>query len=252
MRPVGGFGGRLAPTDIVAHVLLVERPDGLLLVDTGFGVADIASPARLGTPFVKLMRPSLNLAETALRQVEALGYAGTDVRDIVLTHMDLDHAGGISDFPAARIHVDAMELEAARNPKLSERARYVSAQWAHGPEFVPHAVAGESWLGFDSVRAVGDDVLLVPLRGHSRGHSGVAVRSGDSWVLHAGDSYFFHGEVETPPRRKPGLTAFQAIMSVEEKKRRHNQSRLRTLVADHPEVTVFSAHDKVEYARTAR
>lgn len=249
MRPLGGFGGRLAPPRMVCHVLLVERADGLLLVDTGFGTDDLADPARLGSPFVRMMRPALHPAETAVRQVEALGYDATDVRDVVLTHMDLDHAGGLADFPRARVHVDAAELAAARSPLLSERARYRPAQWAHHPDFVPHAVVGESWLGFGSVRAVGDDVLLVPLRGHSRGHCGVAVRDGDRWLLHAGDSYFFHGEVETPPRRKAGLTAFQALMSVEERQRRANQERLRSLVADHPEVTVFSAHDAVELDR---
>jgi hypothetical protein len=32
--------------DVVCHVLLVEGPDGLVLVDTGFGLADVAAPAR--------------------------------------------------------------------------------------------------------------------------------------------------------------------------------------------------------------
>ncbi len=34
MRPAGTFGGRLSPTEMVAHTLVVERPEGLLLVDT--------------------------------------------------------------------------------------------------------------------------------------------------------------------------------------------------------------------------
>ncbi|WP_239460051.1 MBL fold metallo-hydrolase [Nocardioides daejeonensis] len=250
MRPVGG---RWASERVVCHVLLVERGDGLLLVDTGFGTADLADPARLGQPFVSMMRPAFELSETAVRQVEALGFTAADVRDIVVTHMDLDHIGGIGDFPDARIHVDLAELDAARNPKLSERNRYRSVQWSHGPEFVPHSSGGDRWFGFESVRAVGDDVLLVPLRGHSRGHCGVAVRDTaqgpDSWLLHAGDSYFFHGEVETPVRRKPGLTVFQKLLAADDKARRHNQERLRELVAGHPEVRVFSAHDEVELAR---
>src|SRR6478609_10129660 len=103
MRPVGSFGGRLLPAAMVAHCLLVERPDGLLLVDTGFGSADVAAPRRLGQPFRAVVRPRLVLAETALAQVQALGYESTDVTDIALTHLDLDHVGGISDFPGARV-----------------------------------------------------------------------------------------------------------------------------------------------------
>jgi competence protein ComEC len=79
---------------IVCHVLLCELPDRLVLVDTGFGTADVADPAgRLG-PARRLLRARLASGETAVRQVEALGFAAGDVRDIVLTHFDLDHVGG--------------------------------------------------------------------------------------------------------------------------------------------------------------
>ena len=67
MRPRGSLGGRLAPAHVVAHCLLVERPDGLLLVDTGFGTADVADPRRLGRPFSPRRGPALDPAETAPR-----------------------------------------------------------------------------------------------------------------------------------------------------------------------------------------
>src|SRR6478609_10642819 len=123
MHPVGSFGGRLLPTGMVAHCLLVERPDGLLLVDTGFGSADVADPRRLGQPFRAIVRPELLPAETALAQVTALGYAAADVTDIALTHLDLDHVGGLADFPTARVHVFADEHDAALAPTLREKAR---------------------------------------------------------------------------------------------------------------------------------
>lgn len=113
-----------------------------------------------------------------------------------------------------------------------------------------HEPAGEDWYGFAGVQALGDDVLLVPLRGHSRGHCGVAVRREDGgWLLHAGDAYFWHGEVDTPPTRKPGLTMFQKMMSVEEELRTSNQQRLRELRVHHPDVTVFCAHDALDLER---
>lgn len=253
LRPHGSLGGRISPPQMVCHVLLVERPDGLVLVDTGFGTGDVETPSRLGRPFVAAMRPSLEVGETALRQVTGLGFSAGDVRDVVLTHMDLDHAGGIGDFPDARVHVDVRELAAARNPKTSEKARYRSVQWAHRPQFVEHHAQGDRWFGFSSVRAVADDVLLVPLRGHSRGHCGVAVRRPDGgWLLHAGDSYFWHGEVDRPATYRRGLTLFQKAMSVDERARLANQERLQELRAGHPEVTVFSAHDVVDFEGLSR
>jgi glyoxylase-like metal-dependent hydrolase (beta-lactamase superfamily II) len=248
LKPAGTLGGRLMPSRLVAHCLLVERRDGLLLVDSGLGTADLADPKRLGQPFRAAVGPVLDPAETALAQVTALGHRAEDVTDIVLTHLDLDHAGGIGDFPAARVHVSEDELDRALRPPLRERARYVSAQWAHGPSWVRHRALGDEWFGFDSVTVLGDDVLLVPLRGHTHGHCGVAVRDGDRWLLHAGDAYFFHGEKETRRRCPPGLRAFQSLMQVDGRARHHNQDRLRDLQSEgHADLTIFSAHDATEF-----
>ena len=71
MRPAGSIGGRVLPVRLVAHCLLVERADGLLLVDSGFGTRDLADPARLGRPFRAAVRPVLDPTETARAQVLA-------------------------------------------------------------------------------------------------------------------------------------------------------------------------------------
>lgn len=249
MKPLLAPGGSLMPRRMVVHCLLVERPEGLLLVDSGFGTHDLANPKRLGRPFLAGVRPVLDPAETAKAQVEALGFSVEDVTDIALTHLDVDHAGGISDFPAARIHVDATEHAAALKPKsLLEKRRYIQGQWAHGPNWSLHDVGGDDWFGFDGVKALGDDVVLIPLPGHTHGHAGVAVRDADgSWVLHAGDSYFWSGEVQTPPSHNVGLIGFQKLMAVDDKARVENLARVRELVLTHPEVTVFSAHDITEF-----
>ena len=251
MAPAVSRGGRLTPTRMVAHCLLVEGDAGLTLVDTGFGTADIAGGSkRLGPPFVALMRPALDPAETAAAQVRALGFGVDDVTDIVLTHLDVDHAGGLADFPQARVHVFGDELAAARarrSPK--EKGRYLRAQWQHDPRWVEHAVAGDAWRGFESIRTVGEDVLLVPLRGHTRGHCAVAVRRpAGGWFLHAGDAYFFHGEKHQPPSCPSGLRIFQTLVQMDKTARLANQERLRSFHAEHgAEVTMFSAHDAVEF-----
>lgn len=235
---------------MVAHCLLIERPDGLTLVDSGFGTADLAKPNRLGRPFRAVMRPLLLERETAIAQVQALGYAASDVTDIVVTHLDLDHAGGLGDFPQARVHVYDAELEAARNPRGMEHGRYLKVQWAD-TDFVTHRAAGEEWRGFEAVTVLDDDgLLLVPLHGHSRGHAAVAVRRDDGhWLLHAGDAYFHRGDMTQPPTTPRTLRVVQKILAQDDALRVANQERLRTFVAEqHADVTVFSAHDPTEFA----
>ncbi|MFZ5755902.1 MAG: MBL fold metallo-hydrolase [Pseudomonadota bacterium] len=253
---IGTPGGWLSPGRMVCHCLLVESNDGLVLVDTGMGTGDLADPAgSLGRPFVALTRPVLDPAETALAQVRALGFSPDDVRHIVVTHLDLDHAGGIPDFPKAQVHVHAKEHAAAMKPSLREKARYRPAHFRHQPQWALHSESGERWFGFDAVRALpgaGDDVLMIPLHGHTRGHCGVAVRSGEGWLLHGGDAYFHHGELQDPPYCPPGLTLFQNIVQMDRTTRLANQERLRALAqAKAGTVRIFSAHDPVELERLA-
>src|SRR6185295_19585908 len=108
-RFVNGTGSMFKRARMVCHCLLIETNDGLALVDTGIGLDDIANPPRLGPKWVRQTTPRLDPAETAVRQVEALGYSRDDVRHLLLTHLDRDHAGGIPDFPNAKVHVHRRE-----------------------------------------------------------------------------------------------------------------------------------------------
>ncbi len=245
---LAGRGGLLEPARLVCHCLLIEGADGLVLVDTGFGSGDVADRGRLGRPFNTLVRPVLHAEETAAARIRALGFEGGDVRHIVTTHLDLDHAGGLADFPEAEVHVSAEELHAARHPSVRERSRYVSKQWAHDPRWAEHGAAGgEDWFGFQGVRILpgsGAEVLLIPLAGHTAGHTGVAIRSGERWLLHCGDAYFHHGQVQTPPSCPPGLAAFQALTALDNTRRRENVERLRELAERRgDEIELFCSHD---------
>jgi glyoxylase-like metal-dependent hydrolase (beta-lactamase superfamily II) len=248
-RLINGEGGWLAPGRIVCHCLLIEAGDGLVLLDTGFGTEDTRNPRQLGAAFA-LMRPRAELGETAIKQIEGLGFAASDVRTIVTTHLDPDHSGGLPDFPQAEVHVFGRELDAALEPSLRDRPRYIGAHWKHNPRWVRHDVEGDEWLGFESVRILPDldvEVLLVPLVGHSRGHTGVALRTGEGWLLHCGDAYFHHGELATPPSCPPGLRLFQRINAADGKRRIANRERLRELASRHgDEVRLLCSHDPHE------
>ena len=233
---------------------LIETSEGLVLIDTGYGMQDVRRPhPRLSKFFHALLNIRFREEDTALHQVKALGYSPADVRHIVLTHLDFDHAGGIEDFPHARIHVMEAEREAAERTRRSfiARRRYRPVQWDDVRDWRTYAGTGEPWFGFDAVRALEGlppEILLVPLPGHTWGHAGVAVRTSDGWVLNAGDAYFYRGEMNEDRRRcTPGLRFYQTMMEVDRDLRLQNQERLRQLKRAHgDEVTVFCSHDEKE------
>ena len=185
-RLLAGHGGLLEPTKIVAHCLLIEAGDELVLVDTGYGLGDCSSPRRLGQPFRTFVRPVCDERESAIRQIEALGHDPADVKHIVNTHLDPDHAGGIGDFPEAQVHIHAAELAAAQSPSLKERARYIRSQWGENPQWVEYGAGGDTWFGFESIRLLPDldaEIAMIPLPGHTAGHSGVVINTPDRLAL---------------------------------------------------------------------
>lgn len=252
-RLLYGTGSVFSRTTMPCHCLLLETDaHGLVLVDTGLGTADLADPQeRLGAEFLLTAAPRLEARGTALHFVRTLGFSPEDVRHVLLTHMDLDHAGGLSDFPDAAVHVLADEHAAATARRtFLERNRYRPAQWQHVSKFHLHAASGESWRGFPSVRSLPGlppEVLMIPLSGHTRGHACIAVERGDAAVVHAGDSYFHHSSVtrERDDGRPPVLAFYEGLVAVDRTRIADNHRRLHELNRDE-RVTLFCAHDQTE------
>lgn len=243
---------------LVCHCLLIESDRGLILVDTGFGTKDVDHPhRRLSEFFLKLNNIQLRPQETAVAQIRALGFDPRDVRHIVITHLDFDHAGGIEDFPNAAVHLASREKEVAdgrRGGAFVGRRRYRPGQWNEVIDWRLYPFgSGERWFGFDAVRdldGLPPEILLVPLAGHTWGHCGVAVQEdGGGWLLHAADAYFYRGEIGSERYHcPPGLRGYQRMMEVDRSARLNNQARLRRLAAEQGgQVRIFCAHDAVEF-----
>ncbi|HUQ76666.1 MAG TPA: MBL fold metallo-hydrolase [Burkholderiales bacterium] len=261
--PLGGMlmDGRteslFARGELACHCLLVETSAGLVLVDTGLGLRDVADPkGRLSAFFLALLSPKLRADMTAIRQVERLGYAPRDVQHIVLTHLDFDHAGGLDDFPWATVHLMAEERDYAELQKTwLDRQRFRPQQWSTKDKWQTYSGAlGEKWYGLERVRelrGLPPEIAMVPLAGHTHGHAGVAVQRGDGWLLQAGDAYFFHSEMDTEdPRCTPGLRLYQWMMEKDRESRLQNQARLRELKREPSrQVSICCGHDPTEFER---
>ena len=249
-----GLRGRLT-----LHCLLLELADRLVLVDTGFGLNDVADPRGRLSPFFRILTsPEFREDMTAIRQIERLGFDAGDVSDIVLTHLDFDHAGGLDDFPDANVHLLETERQAAlARTTVMDRQRYRPQQWSTRGNWIGYdQVGGESGFGFETgrgLRGLPPEILFVPLRGHTLGHAGVAIDGDEGWLLFAGDAYFHHGEMDLDhPHCTPGLHFYQWMLEKDRRARFDNQHRLRELKRTQgSQVTVFSAHDVREFERLA-
>ena len=254
MCPLAGFlvGAQGLRGHMVAHVIVVETErDGLVLVDTGFGTRDVEGKTGLTRRFKSLVGAKLDAGECAINQLGSLGYDPDDVRHIVVTHLDLDHAGGLGDFPNAKVHLHAREHAAAMTRRhFKERERYLSAHWTHGPEWEVYTEDGDTWRGLPAItrlRGLDADVGLLPMHGHTRGHSAVIVRDRDRWLVHAGDAYFHRNAITGDGPVPLGFRAFEVATEMNTAQRRGSLAALRRLRESYDDVALFCAHDPREY-----
>jgi N-acyl homoserine lactone hydrolase len=193
-----GFG---VPKDdmltLPVQAFLLEHPGaGPLLVDTGTHASVAVDPkqnlGRFGAFIARGIRMEPEQAVAA--QLRTRGIEPEDVGVVLMTHLHLDHASAMSDFPAATFLIAREEWEAATD-RQPWRHGYVPRQFDHAFDYRLvdfDAPEGDSFSSFGRAFDVFGDgsVRLVYTPGHTLGHMSVVVRTPKREVLVAGDAIY--------------------------------------------------------------
>jgi glyoxylase-like metal-dependent hydrolase (beta-lactamase superfamily II) len=166
--------------------LLVEHPDGLVLIDTGMGNKEDAK-------FIGIYGIEADAAghrsmlDAALA---AAGFRAADVRVVINTHLHFDHAGGktsrddsgeiVPTFPNARYLVHAGEFDYATHTNERTAASYFPRNW--------DALRASGQL--ELVESGAELVRGIQMRhtpGHTPSHQSVVVESGGDTAVFLGD-----------------------------------------------------------------
>lgn len=164
------------------NVLVVRSGDQIILVDAG-----------LGGQF-----PGFPRAGQFPQRLKAAGIDIASVTDVVITHMHMDHVGGllVDDVksrlrPDLRIHVSAAEVDFWKSPDFSrtvmpppipEVLRSTATEFAK--------VYGDKLQTFEQEHEVAPGVVVHRTGGHTPGHSIVRVTAGGERLTFAGDALF--------------------------------------------------------------
>ncbi|MEM1330782.1 MAG: MBL fold metallo-hydrolase [Planctomycetota bacterium] len=231
------------------HCLAIVSGHCVALVDSGIGLLDCADPeARLGRELIDLAGFRFDPELAAVRLLASRGISPERVTDIVLTHADPDHTGGLADFPGATVHLAAEELEAVR----SGAPRYVAAHFEHSPRWQANTPSNTELFDVPvrPVTVCGDVPLyLVELFGHTAGHCGVLIPQRDRWLLHAGDAYYLAAELDSEPHP---VDAMAEAAAEDDAARRASLDSVRRLRSEHGDkLDITGYHDTAEFERYA-
>jgi glyoxylase-like metal-dependent hydrolase (beta-lactamase superfamily II) len=172
--------------DWALNVVVVRSGGRTILIDAGLG-----------------FDPDLHLprAGQLIKRLEAAGIDLESLTDVVLTHMHMDHIGGllvdgVKDRlrPDLRIHVAAAEVkfwEAPDFSRVSMPPGFPEALRRTAKQFV--AEYGSKLRTFKDEYEVAPGVVVARTGGHTPGHSIVRVASGGDRLTFAGDLVFTVG-----------------------------------------------------------
>jgi len=111
-----------------------------------------------------------------------------DVRWVIPTHLDPDHAGGMGNFPDAKVLIHRPEYAFAATSigKARFQARML---WPSGFNPTLYDLDPDAYGPFPRSKQLSDsgDVRVIPLPGHSVGQVGVVVEADGHALLFGGD-----------------------------------------------------------------
>jgi N-acyl homoserine lactone hydrolase len=173
------------------YAWLIDHPEGIMVVDTGQGTHLLDCVSSLH-PYLRWeVEFRIEHDEEVGPRLRALGVRPRDVKRVVLTHLHIDHDGGLAHFPESEILVSRGELHTARG--WAGRIRgYLPNRWPAW--FNPAALdlTAESFGPFTASRRLTDarDVIAVGTPGHTADHvSVIVVLEGITYVI-AGDASY--------------------------------------------------------------
>ncbi len=170
------------PMPMDYFVWAIVNDNRRVVVDTGFGAEEADRRQR-----TLLRSPKAALA--------AIGIQSAQVEDVIITHLHYDHAGTLGDFPAARFHLQDLEMSYATGRHMGD------GYFAHAytvedvVQMVRKVFDGRVvFHGGDSEFAPG--ITLHHLGGHTMGLQVVRVRTARGWVVLASDASHMYANME--------------------------------------------------------
>jgi glyoxylase-like metal-dependent hydrolase (beta-lactamase superfamily II) len=234
------------------NVYVVERPDGLVLFDTGQDRASVTSPHYFPSGFTgflyrRLARFDIAADQTLTARLADIGYDIADVRTVVLSHLHQDHIGGLPELGHAEVVLDQRERNSVNEPRPEARGllpAHIDLPGLHWRPITPQPTTDPDLAPFTAAYDLFGDasLVLLPTPGHTPGSLSMLLRQpGSTPLLMVGDVTY--DALLMQDGHLPGLG---------ERAQVHQSTRaINMLRARHPDLAILPAHDPAAGTRLA-
>lgn len=240
LRALGVLTPRSRWWTVPCTAFLIRHPTaGPFLVDTGLHGSVAARPAEnLGRTISWYSKPYLEPGKDLASQLRGLGVEASEIRMVVMTHLHLDHASGMADFPGAAFIVSAAEWEDATSGNRPLLRGYVPHQYDYAFDYrtISFTENIQSYSTFGRTFDLFGDgsVRLAYTPGHSAGHMSVICRLRDRDLVIAGDVVYTLNQLTTAPGQAKPFDPHTYNRSLQE---------MSLFAEQYPDALIIPSHD---------
>lgn len=160
------------PFTVPVPFFLINHPKGKVLFDTGNSINVAIDPVKHWGEVTKAYYPRMNIEDFVINQLKTLGIEAEDISYVILSHLHLDHAGGVGYFPNAKYVVQRDELHWAYLPNFYQKAAYIKADFDKDVDWL--ILEGRDDDNYD---LFGDGTIRIWFTpGHTPGHQSLLVK----------------------------------------------------------------------------
>ena len=238
LLPNGSLGKQI---DTNFSAFLIKHGQDYMLLDTGLGSKIEAQYAQdmpyWQRPFFKFDKP----VRPARQQLDDAGFA--PIQRVFVSHSHWDHAGGVQDFPEAKIFASQDEMPTIAQPTSGAGGTWPSQVAAPTIRWTPLVFQPIAYKGYARSLDLFNDgsVVLVAMPGHTAGSMGMFV------TVDSGTCYFFIGDVAwktgAVQAGAPKFWAASLIVDRDRAQTLRSVEQVRDVIQKYPKLVVVPAHD---------
>jgi len=227
------IGGSAEDVGVPVAIYAIDTDDGWVLFDTGSNPQAASEPEATWGRLAKAFRLEMSDADHQLARIAEAGIRPEDVTDVVVSHLHMDHAGGIRFFPSATVHLQRAERRWAQFPDAFGAPGFVKDDFDH---------PGINYRLHEGDTQIVPGVHAVLTDGHTPGHQSLVVDLSSGRFVLSGDAAYRREQIDRMIPPPTTTDEYAAIKSL---------ARLKGF-EDRDGATILVAHDIEQWKSTVK